>query len=160
MSLSQLVRKQLESWSPMSGDSRVLAAQGGNAQCVTCELTSLEKLGCSFTHITVQDPRLLQADVDRLSEVGDRLAGRLNYLLEPICPIEVDADQCVVQLRSSPPHRDEDVSSYYELLANRQGEISLRRFVKTPGDPRRNVAATITLEVLYRLIDDMASAAD
>ena len=50
--------------------------------------------------------------------------------MEPICPIEIDADACVVQLRSNPPHRDDDGRSYYELMVRRGGEIALSRYRK------------------------------
>ena len=79
---------------------------------------------------------------------------RLTYLMEPISPIEIDAEACVAQLRSNPPQRDDDGRSYYELLVRRGGEIALVRYRKEPGTPRQQIAATVTREVLLRLADD------
>ena len=60
------------------------------------------------------------------------LSERLTYLMEPIRPIEIDADACVAQLRSSPPQRDDDGRSYYELTVRRGGEIDAGRYRKEP----------------------------
>jgi hypothetical protein len=77
--------------------------------------------------------------------------------MEPISPIEFDAQGCVVQLRSAPPQRDDDGRSYYELLVRRGGEISLARYRKDNGGSRRQIAATVTREVLVRLAGDFCA---
>jgi len=77
--------------------------------------------------------------------------------MEPICPIEFDAESCVVQLRSNPPHRDEDGRSYYELLVHRGGEIALSRYRKENCGARHPIAANVTREVLQRLIADFCT---
>jgi hypothetical protein len=77
--------------------------------------------------------------------------------MEPISPIEIDADACVVQLRSNPPQRDDDGRSYYELLVRRGGDIALTRFRKENGDARRPITATVTREVLLRLVGDFCA---
>jgi hypothetical protein len=60
----------------------------------------------------------------------------------------------VAQLRSSPPQRDDDGRSYYELTVRRGGEIALARYRKESGKPREQIAAHVTREVLLRLADD------
>ena len=77
--------------------------------------------------------------------------------MEPISPIEIDAQGCVVQLRSNPPQRDDDGRSYYELLVRRGGEIALARYRKENGDARQPIAATVTREVLLRLVGDFCA---
>jgi hypothetical protein len=77
--------------------------------------------------------------------------------MEPISPIELDAAACVVQLRSTPPQKDDDGRSYYELMVRRGGEISLRRFRKEPGMSRQPIAANMTREVLLRLVGDFCA---
>ena len=69
-----------------------------------------------------------------------------------------EADACVVQLRSSPPQRDDDGRSYYELLVRKGGEIALQRYRKEIGDARQPIAATVTREVLLRLVVDFETA--
>ena len=90
-------------------------------------------------------------------ESGKALAAKLTYLMEPISPIEIDAHGCLVQLRSNPPQRDDDGRSYYELLVRRGGEITLARYRKENGDARRPIAATVTREVLVRLVGDFCA---
>src|SRR5438270_14089553 len=76
-----------------------------------CRLTALDTLGCAFQTFEVQSDALAAASMDRLKQVAEALSRRLTYLLEPISPIEVDAQQCVVQLRSNPPQKDENGTS-------------------------------------------------
>ncbi len=73
--------------------------------------------------------------------------------------MEVDAEQCIVQLRSNPPQKDDDGTSYYELLVARGGRLSLCRWLKERGQPRRIIPAQVTREVFLRLIADFSAAA-
>jgi hypothetical protein len=126
-------------------------------QRLVCELVALESLACSFTHVSLASDVLADAAPQRLKDLGELLSKRLSYLLEPISPIEVDAQQCVVQLRSNPPQQGDGASSYYELLVRKGGEISLRRYTKQKGQPRQISPAHVTREVLLRLIGDFSA---
>ena len=94
---------------------------------------------------------------EQLKKIAEQLSARLTYLLEPISPIETDAQGCVVQMRSNPPHKDADRTSYYELLVSRSGELSLCRYTRPAGAPRQLIAAHVTREVLLRLAADFAA---
>jgi hypothetical protein len=123
-----------------------------------CRLTALDTLGCAFQSFEVQSDVLSSASMDRLKQVAEVLSHRLTYLLEPISPIEVDAEQCVVQLRSNPPQKDENGTSYYELLVAAGGRLTLCRFNKPAGNPRHRIPAQVTREVFLRLVADFAAA--
>jgi hypothetical protein len=84
----------------------------------------------------------------------------VNYLLEPIAPIETDAQGCSVQMRSNPPHKDDNGARYYELLLRRGGSACLSRYEKQAGQPRMRVPAALTHEVIGRLIDDFSVTVD
>ena len=130
-----------------------------DADCaLRCRLTALDTLGCAFQSFEVQSDALSSASMDRLRQVAEALSRRLTYLLEPISPIEVDAEQCVVQLRSNPPQKDENGTSYYELLVAAGGRLSLCRFNKAAGNPRHAIPAQVTREVFLRLVADFAAA--
>jgi hypothetical protein len=103
---------------------------------------------------------LSSAGAAELERLGKALSERLTYLMEPIAPIEIDAASCVVQLRSNPPQTDDDGRTYYELIVRRGGEIALARFRKLLGNARRQVPATVTREVLLRLVGDFCGALD
>jgi len=135
-----------------------MAADACNQHLAT-ELIALDALALSFDHLTLTSGSLATASLDQLKKVSDSLSKRLTYLLEPISPIEVDADQCVVQLRSNPPQRDDNGTRYYELLVRRGGQLSLRRYQKEAGGVRQAIPAHVTREVFLRLADDFSAAA-
>ncbi len=128
-------------------------------QRLTCELTALDGIGCAFRCLLLQTTRLAGADLARLQRVAGELARRVNYLLEPIGPIECDAQGCTVQLRSLPPQRDEQGVTYYELLVRSGGTISLQRWQQQRGQPRQPIDAEVTRAVLVRLAGDFAAGA-
>jgi hypothetical protein len=122
------------------------------------QVTAVDAIGCAFESFVLRTDKLAGATMDQLRKLSDRLTKRLTYLLEPIGALEADAESCTVQLRSSPPQKGEDGSSYYELLVRRGGEISLCRFAKSPGQPRRVIDAQVTREVFSRLAEDFVAA--
>ena len=124
---------------------------------LTCDIAERNALAVSFNQLRLATTELATADAAKLERIGKALAAKLTYLMEPISPIEIDAQGCVVQLRSNPPQRDDDGRSYYELLVRRGGEISLSRYRKEIGDARRPIAANVTREVLLRLVGDFCA---
>lgn len=139
------------------GHQSLTVADAG--QRLTADLVALDALGMAFDHVTLTSDAITEAPIERLKQVADGLSKRLTYLLEPISPIEVDADQCVVQMRSNPPQRDDNGTRYYELLVRRGGELSLRRYQKQPGGTRQPLSAQVTREVFLRLVADFSAAA-
>lgn len=158
MSLVEEAKKQLGAIGSFAGTPHALAANDGGER-LKCELLTLDRVGCEFTRFAVWADTLATATMDQLKRVSEALATRLTYLLEPIKPIEQDADQCVIQMRSVPPQREADVTSYYEVLVRRGGELSLCRWQKAPGDVRQPLPAQVTREVFLRLVGDFAAAA-
>jgi hypothetical protein len=122
------------------------------------EILALDTLACAFNRLGVELDALASSPVENLKQVADQIARRLTYLLEPITAVEVDRDQCAIQLRSNPPQKDDNGTSYYELLVRRGGLVSLCRYKKQPGDIRRLVPAHVTREVFLRLVEDLSKA--
>ena len=149
--LDRLARLGLSATNP---GSVLIATPNGHLEC---ELEAVDTLGCAVLRISYQTQRLANATVAELKKVSESLASRLSYLLEPIRPVEIDHEECIVQLRSNPPQRDDDGHSYYELLA-RKGEISLCRYNKPVGQERRVIAAHVTREVFAKLANDLVGA--
>ncbi|HEX3998105.1 MAG TPA: hypothetical protein VHX65_06115 [Pirellulales bacterium] len=123
------------------------------------EVTAHETLALAFARFELESAPLAGASIDRLKAVAEDLSRRLTYLLEPISPVEVDAGKCVVQLRSNPPQRDEAGASYYELLVEHGGKLSLRRWTKEPSAARQAIPSQVTSEVFLRLVADFSAAA-
>ncbi|MBX3412853.1 MAG: hypothetical protein KF708_09210 [Pirellulales bacterium] len=158
MSLRQLAAAALQGCAPFqNGMERIEVHE--EDQRLVCELVELDTLACGFLRLALATDKLADATIERLRRISEELSRRLTYLLEPIHPIESDAESCTVQMRSNPPQKNEDSSSYYELLVVRGGELSLCRYEKRPGDVRAVAPARVTREVLSRLIDDLSAVA-
>lgn len=158
MTLNQQLQQALSNLSPFSAGEQVVEARD-SGQTLRCQLVALDTLACAFTRLSLQADSLSVMSIDQLKATAENLAGRLTYLLEPISPIEIDSQGCVVQLRSSPPHKETDRTSYYELLVSRLGEISLCRYTRTQGQERQPIPAEVTREVLGRLVADFSAVA-
>jgi hypothetical protein len=124
---------------------------------ITCDVVERNPLAVSFNVLRLTTSELASASAADLERIGKSLSDRLTYLMEPIAPIEIDAQACVVQLRSNPPQRDDDGRSYYELTVRRGGQIALVRFRKDTGATRQQIPATVTREVLLRLVGDFCA---
>lgn len=157
MNLHQEFERELNSIG--SGATATLDADA-TPRHLHCDIVERNSLAICFNELRLATSELANVDPEKLARIGKVLAEKLTYLMEPINPIEFDAEGCVVQLRSAPPQRDDDGRSYYELLVRRGGEISLRRFRKDNGDARRTIAATVMREVLLRLAGDFEAALD
>lgn len=123
-----------------------------------CEIAAIDALGVSFRKLTLETLQLAGVSLAQLERIAKHLSEKLSYLLEPVEPIEADALTCTVQMRSNPPQKDDDGSSYYELLVKAGGELSLERYRKEPGAARTPLDATVTREVLLRLAGDFSTA--
>ncbi len=141
-----------------SGDQTVAAASGPKR--LECRLIALEPLACSLTELVLRADSLSAMAPEGLANVAEALAARLTYLLEPISPIETDAEGCTVQMRSNPPQKDADRTSYYELLVSRAGELSLCRYTRAAKSQRQRVPFQVTREVLLRLAGDFDAVVD
>lgn len=142
-----------------SGGAATVAVENSPRR-ITCDTVERTSLAVSFDRLRLTTSELASATAADLQRVSKSLADRLTYLLEPISPIELDAQACVVQMRSSPPQKDDDGRSYYELLVRRGGEIMLTRYRKENGAARQQISATVTREVLVRLVSDFGDVLD
>ena len=154
MNLQQQLARELSSIG--SGGATAITASDP-PKTLSCDLAARDSLAISFNDLRVASDSLSGVDAKTLERLGNELAAKLTYLMEPISPVEIDAEQCVVQLRSNPPQRNDDGRSYYELLVRRGGEISLARYRKENGGAREPIVATVTREVLLRLVGDFCA---
>ena len=120
-------------------------------------LSAVDAIGCAFESFALTTDQLAGASMEQIKKLSEALSSRLNYLLEPISPIEADYESCTLQLRSSPPRQGEQGTVYYELLVKRGGSLSLQRYLAKPGQMRLPIAAQVTREVFHRLADDFVA---
>ena len=95
MTLKQKTKSALAEFSARGGGPHYLQIDDGPRR-LSCKLASVDKLACEFQHLTLHTSTLADASTEQLQELAAKLAGRLTYLLEPIHPIETDAEGCVV----------------------------------------------------------------
>jgi hypothetical protein len=158
MAWREKVRDELAAIGPITAGKHPLRCRQGDQQ-LSLDLVALDSLACAFDRLVLASGKLAGAPVDRLKRAAEELSAKINYLLEPVQPIEVDPLQCTVQLRSVPPQKDDDTTTYYELLVQRSGEISLARYQHVVGQGRTPTPAQVTREVLARLVEDFAAVA-
>src|SRR4051812_46827306 len=144
---------------------RIQAVSGRGLLQVDCDdgrieadLVAVDAIGCSFQTLGLSTSRLADTSLEDLKTISDALISRLPYLLDPIGIIEADPDRCSAQMRSNPPQKGEDETSYYELMVRRGGDITLSRYTKKSGQLRQIIPANVTREVLTRLADDFVAA--
>ena len=128
-------------------------AQAGK-RTLRCEVDRCDPMAVAVYEFALESAELASTDIAKLKAASQSLCNRVNYLLEPISPIETDVDSCIVQMRSNPPQSQEDAKCYYELLLKRGGSVSMSRYEKQAGAIRTRIAAQLTHEVLGRLADD------
>ena len=129
-------------------------------RCVRCAFDQCDRLAVTLAELQLETTELATTTVAQLQAASQELSTRLNYLLEPVAPIETDAQGCIVQMRSSPPQKDDNGRRYYELTLRRGGAVALCRYEKPTAGPRQRVAAVLTQEVVGRLIDDFGAVVD
>lgn len=122
-----------------------------------CRFTQVDRLACEVNAIVVASPKCQQLTVEQLRTMARGLSEQLTYLEERLVVLEVDREAPEVQLRSLPPRDEGAARCYFEVRAGRQG-ISLRRFRKVPGEPRRVIPATLTRDVFFRVCSDLVAA--
>jgi hypothetical protein len=96
-----------------------------------------------------------------LSAHAAEIARRLGYLEEPLAVWELDGGDRIAQLRSSPPQREGDEVSYWEvaLCAGERPGARLTRYRWAPGMVEREVVAyPATFALVGRLADSLADA--
>jgi hypothetical protein len=167
--------KQMTEW------LRLLATQGPN-------LAELQSYGDEYKGLSVsdagQEARLEFFDHDRYSvtlralQIGGgapktgeaqaylsaraaEVARRLSYLEEPLAVWELDGSLERAELRSSPPQREGDEISYWEvtLWAGEQPGARIARYRWAPGMIERElIAYPATIALVARMADSLAEA--
>jgi hypothetical protein len=98
-----------------------------------------------------------------LSAHAAEIARRMSYLEEPLAVWELDGDEHMAQLRSSPPQREGEETLYWEvtLQAGPQPGARLTRYRWLPGMPERElVAYPATFALIARMLDSLSAGLD
>jgi hypothetical protein len=96
-----------------------------------------------------------------LSAAAAEVARRLSFLEEPLALWELDAGEYMAQLRSSPPLREGEEISYWEVALSVGAEPAARatRYHWAPGMAEREVIVyPATFALVARMADSLADA--
>ena len=131
---------------------------GPDGLTIAIDLTAVDSLSCAFRELRLHVPKLIGVEFEALKQWADALSKRVTYLLEHIGPLEFSPDDGTVLMRSAPPDRGEQETTYYEILLQSHpgGNFTLRRYRSERGRPgRQPVDIELTYTALKRLIDDL-----
>ena len=118
---------------------------------------AVEGIGCLLDELKVETNSTGNAKDDVLQKRAKHLGDRVQYLLEPLALLELDAELDTAQLRSAPPTRTEAETRYFELSIQTD-EMTLKRYAKSPKNVRQEIPMEVTKETLHRLIKDLEAA--
>ena len=82
------------------GQTNQRVAVSDGPRTIRGAIDQCEPLAVGTSEFLLESSELAGIDVAKLEAASKSLCQRVNYLLEPISPIETDADGCSVQMRS------------------------------------------------------------
>jgi hypothetical protein len=155
MSLSRKIAAALDENTKVHAPPCEVAVEEGPHR-LSLDLTALDSVGVAFDSLEFAATGRPEWSSDALRAWGDRLAGRVTYLMEPLKVLEVDAAGGEVHIRSQNPTARDDQRSYYEVRLSRQGTLRMERCTFDGASRRRRrIPCHLTREVLERLADDI-----
>ncbi len=158
MNLNQKIAAALDGGPDHSSLPSDLTIDGGSHR-LTLHLTASGPVGLAFDTLDFASTADVSWSPVKVREVGDRIASRVTYLMEPLVVLEHDPVSGDVELRSHAPTARGDQRSYYELRLNSHGALRLSRVAFDEATRRRRPASCqMTREVLERLADDLAAS--
>lgn len=138
---------------------RTVGWSDGTGPAVEVDFIAVDTLGCAFRELRVTADELKDCAFDRLKTWAENLCRKVTYLLEHIGPLEADAEASTVLVRSTPPTKAPDQTTFYEMLVQAPGVLSLRRYARPAGHGDRQPRdMQVTHEVLVRLVQDIVAA--
>ncbi len=127
---------------------------------VQVKFKDIDKYGIVVDYITVsiETPILDVAIINnKLQKQSDAVQQTITYLLEDFKLIELDRMNKKAQLRSYPPHKEEDSKFYYEIILDDGTKAHFQRYEYSSTKRRfEKITSQLTLETFVRLVDDMA----
>jgi len=158
MNLSKKIAAALDENTKVHDPPCAVTVEDGSHR-LTLHLSALDSVGLAFSALEFATTSRLDWTSEALRDWGQRLAGRVTYLMEPLKVIEADAGGGEVQIRSQSPTTRAERRGYYEVRLFKQGTLRMERFAFDEATrQRRSTPCQITREVLERLADDLVAS--
>ena len=130
---------------------------------VFVEFDDVDKIGVRMRRLHVENVKpFIDAalDVDRLRRQADEIVRRVSYLTEQIELIELDKRNGKAQVRSKLPRRENERTSFFEILLDGNYKLTLRRYefsVEVSASRRIGIAFEVTHDIFNRLVSDFVA---
>ena len=158
MSLSKKIAAALDENTTVHALPCSVTVEEGSRR-LTLQLCALDTVGLAFTALEFTTTSPAEWTSDALRAWGERLAGRVSYLMEPLKVLEVEPEGGEVQIRSQSPTTRSEQRGYYEVRLFKTGSLRMERFAFDQATrQRRPVPCQLTREVVERLADDIAAS--
>ena len=158
MSLSKKIAAALDENTKVHAPPCEVGVEDGPS-LLTLHLSALDSVGLAFSALEFATTSRPEWTSEALRGWGERLAGRVTYLMEPLKVFEVDAGGGEVQIRSQSPTARAEQRGYYEVRLFAQGSLRMERYAFDEATrERRTVPCQLTREVLERLADDLVAS--
>jgi hypothetical protein len=105
----------------LTATPKTVAVSGPNNIDLAVDVTAADSLSCSCREIRMRVPALNGAAADVLKKWAQDLCARITYLMEPLGPLEIDAEARQVLVRSKSPDKRDSATTFYEVLLQSQG---------------------------------------
>jgi len=158
MSLSRKIAAALDENTQVHAPPCEVAIEEGPHR-LALNLTALDSVGVAFDSLEFAISSRAEWSPDALRAWGERLAGRVTYLMEPLKVLEVDAAGGGGPIRSQSPTARGEQRSFYEVRIFKQGTLRMERSTfDDVSRRRRQIPCHLTREVLERLADDIVGS--
>ena len=152
MTLAKRINDQLQSTSP---DQSVDIRGTDEKLRVEVKLADCGRLGCLLDGLQLEHTEDGHLAVDPV-----QIAKKINYLEERLEIIETEGKAGRTILRSAPPRREDQSTSFFEMVLDRSTRLSLARYKYDPRTRKRtSVPAPLSRDTLERLIGDLIGLA-
>ena len=161
--LRRLAAEEPEAAQTQSGGAGYTDLVVGDAgESARLEIFDHDRYSVSLRALEVGHAPPIEGDAHAyLSAHAAEIARRMSYLEEPLALWELDRGEKIAQLRSSPPQREGEEVSYWEvtLYAHAQPWASIMRYRWTPGMIEREVVAyPATFALVARMAESLTEA--
>jgi hypothetical protein len=122
---------------------------------VEVELADSGRLGCLLDRLDVQPGGGCHLNIDPV-----RMTQKITYLEEELEIIEVEGQGGRTILRSAPPRKEDQITSFFEMVLDPAKGLSLLRYRYDPDMGERTpVSVPLARDTLERLVDDLINLA-
>jgi hypothetical protein len=156
MTLENMLQQKLNNWRPDNAPETLTVADEAGVWSVAVRAAAVDVVGARLWDVTFRRANTT-LDANALKTWGEKIAGRVTGLLEPLRVIEIDAQQRAALLRSDKPGQRGDAVQYYEVRLTADGTATVQRFqaAHQPETRRQQIEFTLTHDALAKLTADV-----